>query len=543
MKRAAIYRRYSTDRQNDRSIDDQDAVCRAFAARENMAVVAVYTDRAISGASLHQRTGMQQFLRDATARPRPFDVLIAETTSRIGRDEEDRAAVRKRLTYNDIEIMTPVDGVVTRLTDGIKAVIDAHYLEDLKIMIRRGMSGVVRSGRHAGGRAYGYRPIPGKPGELEIDAEEATIVRRIFSEYAGGKTPRAIARDLNREGIAAPRGGAWNASTINGWGTRGAGILNNTIYIGRIIWNKNRMIKNPDTGRRVSRANPESAWQVAEVPDLVIVPANLFDRVRLRRSEIGKAHLVHQRAPRHLLSGLLRCAACGSGMSAFGADRSGRRRIRCTGAAERGDCPAPRTFYLDTIESLVLESLKAELRAPKVIAEYVREYHAERQRLARQAGENRNQLERRLHAIDGEVKRAVDAICRGIGDSIALGGRTKELAIERAEIEHSLSSLPSRNEAIALHPAVIARYEGQVGNLQTALARGLHQGDTEAAQITRELIETITVHNDPNAPKGLRLEIKGRLVALLGPGAFPTRSVVCGTLVAEDGFEPPTHGL
>src|SRR5262249_48674407 len=156
-------------------------------------------------------------------------------------------------------------------------------------------------------------------------------------------------------------------------------------------------------------------------------------------SEIGKAHLAHQRAPRHLLSGLLRCAACGSGMSAFGADRSGRRRIRCTGAAERGDCPAPRTFYLDTIENLVLDCLKAELRAPKVIAEYVREYHAERQRLARQAGKNRVQLERRLQAIDSEVRRAVDAICKGIGDPIALGGRTKELAKERAEIERSLS--------------------------------------------------------------------------------------------------------
>jgi site-specific DNA recombinase len=58
---------------------------------------------------------------------------------------------------------------------------------------------------------------------------------------------------------AAPRGRAWNASTINGWGTRGAGILNNPIYVGRIVWNKNRMVKNPDTGRRVSRANPESA--------------------------------------------------------------------------------------------------------------------------------------------------------------------------------------------------------------------------------------------------------------------------------------------
>ena len=187
--------------------------------------------------------------------------------------------------------------------------------------------------------------------------------------------------------------------------------------------------------------------------------------------------------------------------------------------------------------------LKGELRAPKAIAEYAREYHAERQRLARQAGKNRAQLERRLQAVDNEVRRAVDAICKGIGDPIALGGRTKELAVERAEIERSLSAVPSGGEPVALHPAVLARYEDQVGNLQNALTRGLHRGDSEAAQIVRELIETITVHCDQVAPKGLRLEINGRLAALLGPGAFPTRSVVCGTLVAEDGFEPPTHGL
>ena len=69
-------------------------------------------------------------------------------------------------------MMTPVDGVVTRLTDGIKAVIDSQYLEDLKIMIHRGMTGVIRDGRHAGGKAYGY-VTSGKKGVLEISSAEA----------------------------------------------------------------------------------------------------------------------------------------------------------------------------------------------------------------------------------------------------------------------------------------------------------------------------------------------------------------------------------
>jgi site-specific DNA recombinase len=78
------------------------------------------------------------------------------------------------------------------------------------------MAGVVRDGRHAGGRAYGYRAVLGHPGRLEIVEEEASIVRRIFAAYATGRPPRDIAHDLNREGVRPPRGQRWNASTING---------------------------------------------------------------------------------------------------------------------------------------------------------------------------------------------------------------------------------------------------------------------------------------------------------------------------------------
>jgi site-specific DNA recombinase len=139
--RAAIYARFSTDLQNERSIDDQVALCRAFAQRNDLEIVAIFDDRAVSGASIHQRTGIQKLL--VAARERRFDVIIAETMSRIGRDEEDRAAIRKRLAFVGISMMTPVDGIVTRLTDGIKAVIDSQYLEDLKIMIHRGTAGTL----------------------------------------------------------------------------------------------------------------------------------------------------------------------------------------------------------------------------------------------------------------------------------------------------------------------------------------------------------------------------------------------------------------
>ena len=93
-------------------------------------------------------------------------------------------------------------------------------------------------------------------GEREIEPAEAAIVERIFREFIAGLSPKQIAKHLNREGIAGPFGGTWSPSTIHGNPKRGTGILNNELYIGRLVWNRLRYVKNPDTGKRVSRLNP-----------------------------------------------------------------------------------------------------------------------------------------------------------------------------------------------------------------------------------------------------------------------------------------------
>jgi site-specific DNA recombinase len=202
-------------------------------------------------------------------------------------------------------------------------------------------------------------------------------VRRIFVEWNAGRTARDIAHDLNRDHAPAPRGLRWNASTIYGNATRHNGIIRNPLYAGTLVWNRLRMVKDPDTGRRVSRPNPRTEWQTIPVPELAIVDGATFDAAQARLTErIGIAP-EYQRRPRHLLSGLLRCAGCGGGMSTFGADRSGRKLLRCTRTCESGDRPDPQTFYLETVERTVLEALRAELSDPSVITEYVRTYQDE----------------------------------------------------------------------------------------------------------------------------------------------------------------------
>jgi DNA invertase Pin-like site-specific DNA recombinase len=514
MTKAAIYARFSSDLQRDRSIEDQIESCRAYAERQGFDVVEVYADRAKSGASMHGRDGIQRLISDG--RQRLFDVVVVETLSRLARDEGDRAEIRKRLTFAGVKTMTPSDGEVTRLTDGIKAIIDAQYLEDLKVMVRRGMAGVTRDGRHAGGRAYGYRPILGKPGELEIVDDEAAIIRRIFAEYAAGKMPRAICAALNAEGVKPPRGTYWSDGVLRGNRVRGHGILVNPIYSGEIVWNRVRMVKDPDTGKRVSRQNPVDEWQRAAAPHLAIVDQQTFATVQAKLGDIGKAPAWKARRPKGLFAGLLQCGCCGAGMSIK--DRSaGRVRIHCA-AARQGACTNTRTEYLDTIEPVVLDGLKARLKDKAAIALYLRTYNDERRALALDSTKHKAQLDRRLASVQGQLDRAIGLVIKGLIGEDDAAADIARLKAERAEITAQLASVGEKPKVIELHPAAVTTYLDTVDRLEVALREGSER-DHPAAEPIRALIDRIVI--TPGAAKIATVRVEGKLNALIGGEQFP----------------------
>ena len=192
----------------------------------------------------------------------------------------------------------------------------------------------------------------------------------------------------------------------------------------------------------------------------------------------------------------------------------------------------------------MLSGLRAELRHPEVIAEYVRTYHDDRKRLAADAIKTRTGIEYRLAATEGELARLVDAICDGSAVIQQLEPKMLALQEEQTRLRTDLEVAPEPLEVISLHPATVKRCEYQLADLQAALARGIRSGETEAARAMREVLDTVTVSRDPNRKGGGEVEIAARLTQLLGPKAFPQGlSAVWGEMVAEEGLEPPTHGL
>ena len=490
--RAAIYARYSSDLQSETSIDDQVRLCREYAERNNMDVSAVFTDYAISGGNLNNRPGMLSLMQ--AAKVNDFDVVIAEALDRISRDQEDIAAIYKRLTHADVRITTVSEGDVNELHIGLKGTMNALFLKDLAIKTRRGQRGRVEAGKIPGGNSFGYKIVRRilddgsvSTGEREINPDQAAIIKRIFTEYADGMAPRRIASALNAEGITSPRGGQWNASTINGSRQRKNGILNNELYLGRIIYNRQRFVKDPETGKRVSRLNPEHDWIITDVPALRIIDNKTWDKVQKIKSRYSSQCGSKRQTKKRLLTGLVKCGCCGGSMTIIN-----RERYYCSAKREKGTCDSSVGIKAVEIEERVLGGLKDILLGnEELIDTFVGEFKAEIARLRKQRSTHERQSQKDLNKINTAIKRCLKYVTEGDGDPGLVRDELRALEQQKKDLDHVIKS--THNEtAIEVHPNIAELYRKKVLELQTLLADETSR--PQAMEIIRSMIDHIEVH-------------------------------------------------
>ena len=553
--RAVIYARYSTEHQREESIEDQVRICRERIAREGWKLVQVFQDRAISGAST-LRPGYQALL--AGARDGAFDVVVAEALDRLSRDQEDVAALFKRLRFAGIQIVTLADGEINELHVGLKGTMNALFIRDLAAKSHRGMRGRVEAGKSGGGITYGYKVVRGfdaggNPitGERTIDDAEAAVVVDIFEQYGAGVSPKKIALGLNAAGISAPRGGAWTASTINGNRARGTGILNNELYVGRLIWNRLTYVKDPDSSRRRSRPRAAREQVTTAVPDLRIVEETLWATAKERQarldalaastptdSETSKAitpQFWRQQRPRFLFSGLMRCGACGAGFTKISA-----RHFGCAGARLKGPttCTVLRTIRKDVLEESVIGALRQRMMAPEVYHAFAQEFTAEWNRLQAEASGDQSAKRAELARARQQLERLVDALANGTPVG-ALNARMATLEARRIALEVELASAEA--PAPALHPNLADIYRARMEQLAATLEA---EDGAEARTLVRGLVERVELRE---TTVGFKIEVRGELANILGLAAGgPQQAEALSRqmkLVAGVGFEPTTFRL
>ncbi len=296
--RGAIYARYSTERQNAKSIDDQFRICRDYATRNGIEIVAQYTDRERSGYSL-KREGLLKLLEDA--RSKKFDVLLVEHTSRLSRDGLELRKLIKDFQKLGITVIFVSQNLRTDKQEDVALikllnVVDEQYIEGIKIATRRGLEGALLRGKWVSSPPYGYRL---KDGKLEINEEEAKVVKEIFERYANGEGLRLICYSLNERGIKPRRAKHWSTSTLSC-------MLRNPIYKGEIIWGRTKRLEDE---KITVISNPREPIRI-EKPELAIVSKEVWERAN-RRLEENKERGRHKRVKHtHPLAGIVVCGHC-----------------------------------------------------------------------------------------------------------------------------------------------------------------------------------------------------------------------------------------
>jgi site-specific DNA recombinase len=353
-----------------------------------------------------------------------------------------------------------------------------------------------RAWRHSAPRAGPSYALPGQP------ANGVKIARRSGVKVRRRLTPGA-------------RGRPWSDTTIRGHHLRRTGLLRNDPYVSRLVWNKQRYVKDPRTGKRLARINPESAWVVQDVAELRIIEQEVWAKVQARLMGLRDAPAVKKaldkqfwlkRRPKHLLTGVVRCGSCGGPIAPAGKDY-----LACSAARRQGTCGNRRSLRRGTLETLVIDALRQSLMAPDLVAEFVREFRAEINRCRHEVELGVSLKRREIDEVSRKLNGLIDAIAEGLR-TVGLKEKLESLEARKAEIERELAAAPA--VAPRLHPNLAEVYRKKVANLAAALAdRTTH---SEALEILRGLVERVTV--TPIEDGAFEIELVGEIARMVTLG-------------------------
>ena len=514
------YARYSTGHQTFKSIEDQLTLCRAYAERQGWVEVGAYHDAERSGTTVIGRSGLFAML--AAADRGEFAVILVEDLDRLSRSASGTHGMLEEMEALDIVVCTVSSGVVSDMEVAFKAAQNARYVKGQAEKTRRGQEGTVKDGRISGQPAYGYRMVlalNGKNGQREPDPAQATVVRRIMTDYVAGMTPLEIAKALNAEGVPGPRGGPWLPGAIYGNRDVGTGILRNKLYVGINEWGRTVTKHNRHKGTSKAKVTPQSERLVVPVPHLRIVEDDLFQAVqdRIESRRIARPEFRGRRRPDYMLSGLIRCGVCGRSYSVVS------DKLSCTASAREGTCDNRRRVAREDLEDLVLSGLKGSLLKAELIEPYLAEYRAEIDRANAEQVSKAEAGVARLKDLERQIANIMDQVREGQLKGLAAELMMQELErleTERQRFERQSKVKPRPAPPVMEAETVIARLDSTLDDLRTALA-----GDDKEARRAREffrgLITGVTISPievariDKRGQGPVRVTVEGRLASLV----------------------------
>ena len=516
----ALYARVSTTRQaeNDLSIPDQLRQMREWCQANDYVIANEYVEAGAS-AKDDKRPVFQQMLADATLSPSPYEAIIIHSQSRFFRDSLGFGLYELKLTKAGVQLIS-ITQPTSQDSSGEMArkmfsIFDEYQSKENSKHTLRAMKENARQGFFNGSRApYGYQIVATetlgnrgrKKKKLAIEPNEAETVRYIYRLYLNGyhgvtKGMKSIATLLNQQGYTM-RGNLWRAQKVGE-------ILSEPTYIGEFYFNKRAADKTP---------KPKDEWILTTIEP--IIDKETYKRVETKRQNQAP----DKTAPRLvsspiLLSGIIKCGECGSGMTLMTGKSGQYRYYKCTNQKHKTkhSCHTP-NIPMEKLDSQIRRHLSEKVFTPQRVKNMMTRL---KKQLNSQDGEiklNISKLQRTLKQTDAGLERLYEGIEQDVLTlDETLKARVQKLKAKREETLIQLSGI-KRQQQLPIK-SITNRH---INAFCAALKKRFNDSDSGFGKgYIRLLVDEIRIENNHAVMKGSH-EALAQSVSVLNPNTSAT---------------------
>ena len=366
--RVWIYTRLSNDDDPERdSLQNQERICREFAAKRNDQIVGQSFDDNISGMNF-SRCGLSRLT--AAVETGRVDGVLVKDLSRLGRHRTQTALFIDYLRERGVRVLSVTEGLDTfreedDLIIGVRGLMNDYYARDIGKKIRAGYRQKQKEGIVIT-PPFGYWKDQ-NTGEIKIQSEAAETVRIIYALYLEGCGQREIARRLNVLGRKTP---AQLRAERCGREVRATYKTRDGKYLWTYASVKNILVEESYTGVLVNHRSETNSgkvkwlspneWYRHEGFFPVIVSKKQWEAVQRRLNE--QAHPANWNKAKHRYAGLLTCQECRNPFVPMIRYWRGNQRVEyvCRGYHRNGKnyCGSHR-IHEETLDAMVWEYLTA----------------------------------------------------------------------------------------------------------------------------------------------------------------------------------------
>ena len=304
--RVAAYTRVSSD--SDDQLNSFAAQNRYYAelisGKAEWRMVDIYADEGITGTSAAKREDFQRMMADC--RRGLIDQILVKSISRFARNTKDCLEAVRELKELGVNVRFEREGIDTaNVSSELITAIYAAFAQKESESISGNMRWSYQRRMEAGtflpsSMAYGYKLVGRK---IEIDADAALVVCRIFQWYLNGVNRTAIAKKLNEEGISSGQCKKWHDASVRY-------ILTNEKYTGDSLWQKTYTSDTLPTTRHKNKGEHEQYYAVGTHPP--IIPREIFDQAQNLLQKRETDYRKRNCPGSHPLTGKIVCGCCGS---------------------------------------------------------------------------------------------------------------------------------------------------------------------------------------------------------------------------------------